>query len=142
MFAPGTSSVLTSTSAPIFFTAVLLSDFDDRLQIQTTGVAKLIGKRYLTDRLQRLLLAIPPGQPLADQKPGNRAPLVVRPGSILDDDAGRAKQAKQGRTGCTKDLRAKALVGDGVSFEFTIGSGPGIRTLNLAVNRSLRPVQK
>jgi len=33
-------------------------------------------------------------------------------------------------------------VGDGVSFEFTIGSGPGIRTLNLAVNRSLRPVQK
>jgi hypothetical protein len=43
MFAPGTSSVLTSTSAAIFFTAVLLSEFDDRLQIQTTGAAKLIG---------------------------------------------------------------------------------------------------
>jgi hypothetical protein len=27
-------------------------------------------------------------------------------------------------------------------FEFEIGSGTGIRTLNLAVNRSLRPVQK
>jgi len=44
--------------------------------------------------------------------------------------------------GCRKDVRAQALVGDGVSFEFTIGSGPGIRTLNLAVNRSLRPIQK
>ena len=27
-------------------------------------------------------------------------------------------------------------------FEFGFGSGPGIRTLNLAVNRSLHPVQK
>ena len=27
-------------------------------------------------------------------------------------------------------------------IEFKFGSGPGIRTLNLAVNRSLRPVQK
>jgi hypothetical protein len=27
-------------------------------------------------------------------------------------------------------------------IEFEIGSGVGIRTLNLAVNRSLRPVQK
>jgi hypothetical protein len=27
-------------------------------------------------------------------------------------------------------------------FEFILGSGPGIRTLNLAVNRSLRHVQK
>jgi hypothetical protein len=26
--------------------------------------------------------------------------------------------------------------------QFYIGSGPGIRTLNLAVNRSLHPVQK
>jgi hypothetical protein len=39
--------------------------------------------------------------------------------------------------GCIKDVRAKALVGDWVSFEFTIGSGPGIRTLNLAVNSRL-----
>src|SRR5690348_11162251 len=27
-------------------------------------------------------------------------------------------------------------------IEFRFGSGPGIRTLNLAVNRSLRPAQK
>jgi hypothetical protein len=27
-------------------------------------------------------------------------------------------------------------------LEFTIGSGPGIRTLNLVVNRSLHPVQE
>src|SRR5712692_5905815 len=30
----------------------------------------------------------------------------------------------------------------GARLEFRFGSGPGIRTLNLAVNRSLRPVQK
>jgi len=52
MFAPGTSSVLTSTSAPIFFTAVLLSEFDDRLQIQTTDAAKLIG--FLNDGIHQL----------------------------------------------------------------------------------------
>jgi len=31
---------------------------------------------------------------------------------------------------------------DGYRFEFRFGSGPGIRTLNLAVNKSLQPVQK
>jgi hypothetical protein len=31
---------------------------------------------------------------------------------------------------------------DGIQFEFGFGSGTGIRTLNLAVNRSLHPVQK
>jgi hypothetical protein len=30
----------------------------------------------------------------------------------------------------------------GARFKIDFGSGPGIRTLNLAVNRSLRPVQK
>src|SRR5712692_7393830 len=30
----------------------------------------------------------------------------------------------------------------GLEFEFRFGSGPGIRTLNLAVNRSLHPVRK
>src|SRR6266567_2045024 len=30
----------------------------------------------------------------------------------------------------------------GVNFEFGFGSGAGIRTPNLAVNRSLRPIQK
>jgi hypothetical protein len=40
--------------------------------------------------------------------------------------------------GCTKDVRARAIPGCSVSFEFfTIGSGPGIRTLNLAVNSRL-----
>jgi len=36
----------------------------------------------------------------------------------------------------------KARTGHGASFEFRFGSGPGIRTPNLAVNRSLHPVQK
>jgi hypothetical protein len=48
---------------------------------------------------------------------------------------GPCQASEAGRKGCTKDVRAKG-------FEFTIGSGPGIRTLNLAVNRSLHPVQK
>ena len=45
--------------------------------------------------------------------------------------------------GWTKGVRAKALVGDRVSFEFTIGSGPGIRTLNLAViNRTVALIDR
>ncbi len=37
---------------------------------------------------------------------------------------------------------AEAVAHHRAQFEFGFGSGPGIRTLNLAVNRSLRPVQK
>jgi hypothetical protein len=37
---------------------------------------------------------------------------------------------------------SQAGVDSSAIFEFTIGSGPGIRTLNLAVNRSLHPLQK
>src|SRR5260370_40854446 len=36
----------------------------------------------------------------------------------------------------------QAGVDSSATFEFRFGSGPGIRTLNLAVNRSLHPVQK
>ena len=39
----------------------------------------------------------------------------------------------------TEAVRSQAIP---MKFEFAIGSGTGIRTLNLAVNRSLRPVQK
>src|SRR5713226_4309243 len=43
---------------------------------------------------------------------------------------------------CQVAVRWRAVIGLRPQIEFTIGSGPGIRTLNLAVNRSLRPVQK
>ncbi len=44
--------------------------------------------------------------------------------------------------GCTKDVPSLGLADPDFSFEFRFGSGTGTRTLNLAVNRSLRPVQK
>jgi len=43
--------------------------------------------------------------------------------------------------GCTKDVPSLGLADPDFSFEFRFGSGTGTRTLNLAVNRSLLPVQ-
>ena len=43
--------------------------------------------------------------------------------------------------GCTKDVRGWPGARDRCRYEIRIGSGTGIRTLNLAVNRSLHPVQ-
>ena len=62
----------------------------------------------------------------------------------LDERAG-ACAAEVKREGEHARYRGFVLVRkDEVSAELahTIGSGPGIRTLNLAVNRSLLPVQK
>jgi hypothetical protein len=44
--------------------------------------------------------------------------------------------------GCTKDVRGTGRQAFRTGFKFEIGSGAGIRTLNLAVNRSVRHVQK
>jgi hypothetical protein len=44
--------------------------------------------------------------------------------------------------GCTKDVWELCADTAAPEIEFEFGSGTGTRTLNLAVNRSLQPVQK
>ena len=51
-------------------------------------------------------------------------------------------QAQWMYVGCIKDVRAIGQSGAIVKVEVEICSGTGIRTLNLAVNRSLQHVQK
>jgi hypothetical protein len=52
------------------------------------------------------------------------------------------RDATGGAHGCTVAALDGRGQGLGVKFKFGFGSGAGIRTLNLAVNRSLKPVQK
>jgi hypothetical protein len=70
MFAPGTSSVLISSSAAIFYTSVLLAELDHRLLIQTTRRRET--DRSLSDGIHQL------DQPAQEAALGLERELYVR----------------------------------------------------------------